>query len=111
MTEVWKDTDFDYIEVSNLGNVRTKEISRDFLFYDRHNKTFRITKRIIKSHLMKQQYNNRGYCFVCYKQNNKRKNILVHRLVATAFIPNPENKLEVNHKDGNPANNNVTNLE
>lgn len=111
MKEEWRETQYSYIEVSNFGNVRTKNCVRDFVFYDRHHKTKQITQRFIKSHPMSIQYNNRGYCFVCYKENGVRKNILVHRLVAEAFIPNPQNKPEVNHIDGNPKNNNVINLE
>lgn len=44
-------------------------------------------------------------------KNGKRKNFTVHRLVANAFIPNIENKQEINHKDGNKQNNRVDNLE
>ena len=54
-----------------------------------------------------QTLNNRGY----YSVGIKRKTFMVHRLVALAFIRNPENKPFVNHKDGNKVNNQVDNLE
>lgn len=111
MKEEWRQTAWDYIEISNLGNVRTRDIGRFFLFYDRHNKLFKPTTRLTKSHTMSIQENNKGYLFVCAKENGRRKNLLIHRLVAEAFIPNPENKPEVNHIDGNPHNNRVDNLE
>ena len=46
-----------------------------------------------------------------YKDGCKRKSIKIHRLVAKVFIPNPENKRCVNHKDGNKSNNHIENLE
>jgi hypothetical protein len=48
---------------------------------------------------------------VLYAKNGKRKKEKVHRLVALAFLDNPENKPQVNHKDENPANNYLDNLE
>ena len=52
-----------------------------------------------------------GYLVVSLWANNSAKQCKVHRLVAEAFIPNPEQKRCVNHKDGNKQNNNVENLE
>lgn len=52
-----------------------------------------------------------GYQTVSLVKNGIRKNYLIHRLVAKAFIPNPNNYPVVNHKDENPSNNNVNNLE
>jgi len=52
-----------------------------------------------------------GYLVVTLYSKNKSKQFKVHRLVASAFIDNPENKKCVNHKDGNKKNNNISNLE
>ena len=109
--EIWKLTSWNYIEVSNFGRVRTKDKIRQFRFYDRHHKTFKNTMRCIKAHFLSVQENNKGYLFVSAHENGHRKNLLIHRLVAEAFIPNPEKKPEVNHIDGNPHNNRVDNLE
>ena len=61
----------------------------------------------LKSGLLKPSVNSRGYMLVTLDGDVKR----LHRIVATEFIPNPENKSMVNHKDGNPLNNKVDNLE
>lgn len=55
--------------------------------------------------------NNKGYECIDIRRNKQRKHYLVHRLVAQAFIPNPEGLTEVNHKDENKLNNCVDNLE
>lgn len=54
---------------------------------------------------------NTGYIFVMFNMNGKTYRKTVHRLVATCFIPNPENKEQVNHIDGNKSNNDISNLE
>lgn len=56
-------------------------------------------------------WNNRGYLRVTLWKDGKKANKLLHRLVAEAFIPNPENKPEVNHKNGNKLKCEVENLE
>ena len=60
---------------------------------------------------LKPRKNNQGYLYVNLFKNKKGKSVLVHRLVAKAFVPNPDNKPQVNHKDENAFNNNKDNLE
>lgn len=71
-------------------------------------------KNIIDNHFIPRK-NDKGYCRVTInaKVNGKTKyyTLSIHRLVATAFIPNPEKLPFVNHKDENKANNFVNNLE
>lgn len=56
-------------------------------------------------------HHHKGYLRVDLKNGKGIKHFKVHRLVASAFIPNPEGKPQVNHIDGNPGNNSITNLE
>lgn len=98
--EIWKSIPncADY-EVSNFGRVRTK----DRMVFN--GKGYFLKKSII----CKQSISKKGYMVL-----TKRKGLptqCVHRLVALAFIPNPDNKPQVNHIDGNKMNNNVNNLE
>ena len=61
----------------------------------------------LKGQILKQYTNRDGYKIVCIRRKPHR----VHRLVAGAFIPNPDNKPIVNHIDGDRSNNNIDNLE
>lgn len=98
MQEIWKDIP-NYegkYQISNLGNV----ISLNF-----------ANKHIPQ--LLKLKNHKDGYKLVGLSngKTNKKTFYAVHRLVAQAFIPNPENKEQVNHIDGNKSNNVVINLE
>lgn len=100
MNEIWKDIkDYEGLyQVSNLGRVKR------ILFIN--NKFIKKENKILK--IQTNKFNRQ---YISLYKNNKRKNCTVHRLVAKAFIPNPNNLPEINHIDGNPSNNNVKNLE
>lgn len=83
----------DRYEVSDKGRVRSSY------------------KRAGFNGILNQQQHRNGYMKVDLKYRASKKTIDVHRLVAQAFIPNPKNKTDVNHIDGNKANNVVSNLE
>lgn len=73
------------------------------------------TEGRIKSHFhnafLRPADNGKGYKFVWLNKNGRRERFYVHRLVALVFIPNPQNKPQINHKDCNRSNNYVENLE
>jgi hypothetical protein len=99
--EEWKDVnDFDGYEVSNFGNVRGK----NRLKKGRHG------LRLTNGQPMKQVFNKKGYPEVRFRKEGTHTK-LVHRLVAKAFVPNHDNKSQVNHIDGNKLNNRADNLE
>ena len=88
-------------EVSSFGRIRSK----------RRETKNRYSTMIRRQKILRQVPDNRrGYMTVSLGAS-PRKTFLVHRLVALAFIPNPERKPQVNHKDGNRINNNLSNLE
>lgn len=104
MTEVWKDIKGyeGLYQVSNLGRVKSlpKEVRRV------QNGSYITKERIMKTNIRVD-----GYTRVVVTGYNGKHRYYVHRLVAEAFIPNPNNKPYINHIDCNPANNRSSNLE
>ena len=90
-----------YYQVSNLGNVKSIERKawngRGY--------------RVIKERIMKTYDNGYGYLFVYLTKDGEQEKCYIHRLVAEAFLENPDNLPDVNHKDENKENNCVENLE
>ncbi|MBN6885364.1 NUMOD4 motif-containing protein/HNH endonuclease [Cytobacillus horneckiae] len=102
--EIWKDiSGYEGLyQVSNKG--RVKSLERTIVRSDGQNKT-------IAEKILKQGTSSKGYQQINLCQNGKQKTMKIHRLVSEAFIPNPENKPQVNHSNGNKQNNYVSNLE
>ena len=92
-------------EISSLG--RVKSLSR---LYNTGNK---LAQRIKEENILKPKASKVGYLVVTLSMGTRkdRKTVKVHRLIANAFIPNPKNKPQVNHIDGNKINNSISNLE
>lgn len=107
--EKWKPIKgYSFYEVSNLGRVRS--LPRTVRKKSRWGSVVSVT---LHGKILKQAtsgYKN-NYLIVQPCKNGKNKPMYVHRLVAQAFIPNPKMKEQVNHKDSNPKNNVVKNLE
>lgn len=96
--EEWKDIpEYEgFYQVSNLGNI--KSLNRPGAWKERI--------------LIANEYKGKGYLYVnLNKKGIRPKKVKIHRLVASAFMPNPLKLPEVNHKDGNKKNNTVDNLE
>lgn len=102
-TEVWKDVfGFEGIyQVSNLGHVRS--IAREV--------TNNVATYFVNEKILKDSKSANGYLKVDLYANGKRKTCYVHRLVAQAFLPNPEELTYVNHKNEVKADNRLSNLE
>ena len=96
MKEIWKDIEGyeGLYQVSNLGRVKSLG----------NNKSR-------KEKILKLRKNNKGYNIACLYKNNVKKYYSVHRIVANTFLENPNNYPCVNHKDENPLNNSIYNLE
>ena len=75
---------------------------------DRFDKTKWIEPKILNYRTTKKGYNR---VYIRRDSTNKREDVYIHRIIASLFIPNPELKEEVNHKDCNKFNNSIENLE
>lgn len=101
--EIWRPIEGyeEFYEVSNLGNVRSNDryVWNGKVYYKK------------KGRVLKKTKTTTGYWKVELYKNGTRKSKRVHRLVAKAFIPKVKGRNLINHKDGNPLNNRVENLE
>ena len=104
INQIWVDiNDYEGLyQISNFGNVKS-------LKKKKVNKLF--GEFFVKEKILKKNKINTGYCQVTLSKKGIKKVFKIHRLVAQAFIPNPKEKQQINHKDGNKQNNRVDNLE
>lgn len=102
--EIWKPVkDYEnYYEISNFGNFRS---------LDRYITRSDGVTQLRKGRLITQHLNSDGYLQAKLCKDGVIRTVRIHRLVADAFLPNPDELPEVNHKDCNRANNHISNLE
>lgn len=102
--EIWKDI-LGYEGMYQISNkLRVISLKRTLIY--KNNKSIQR-----QQYLRNISLGRSGYFCVSLNKEGKRNEYLLHRLIAIAFIPNPLNLPEVNHKDGNKLNNNIDNLE
>lgn len=94
--EKWKDIEGfkGLYQISNFG--RVKSLKR---------------KHVLKERILRARIDKKGYNHYALKKDSQTKECKAQRLVAEAFVPNPKNKTQVNHLDGNKINNYYKNLE
>jgi hypothetical protein len=97
-----KINNFEFYEVNFLGVV--KSIERNTI--QKNGKNYKVSEKI-----MLPQVDSHGYIVFGLRKNKETKKVYLHRILAESFIPNPENKPCVNHKDGVKYNNSLENLE
>jgi hypothetical protein len=104
MKEIWKDIQgFEgKYQISSFG--RVKSLARVLMRSNGAEMT-------IKERIIKTCKNPQGYVHAVLQNGKKTKHMSVHRLVCISFLPNPCNKEQVNHIDGNKENNHISNLE
>ena len=118
-SEEWRDVSGyeGFYQVSNLGRVRSldrvcEQVGVTKEYCDNYTKRGKILKQNVR-----HTYDKRGrtpyyrHIVTLYDENGARRYFKVHRLVAQAFVPNPDNKPFVNHIDCDPSNNAASNLE
>lgn len=96
---MWKDIkEYEGLyQVSNLGRVRSVDRVVNY--------RIKGTTRVYPGRIRTLVVYGCGYCYVTLSKNNRTKSVRVHRLVAEAFLPNPDNLPYINHKDENKTNN------
>lgn len=104
-TEVWKDIPGyeGYYQASTFGRIRSVDRIVGY--------KIKGMMKHLRGDIKVPKTRPNGYLEVSLYKHHKPKTLQVHRLVAMTFLPNRESKPQVNHIDGNPGNNNVSNLE
>lgn len=97
---------FENYMVSNFGRVKSKARNVRGVNY----KSRKEVLKPIPETMLSLNSLSKGYPLVRIINAKECKTIMIHRLVANVFIPNPENLSQVNHIDGNKQNNNISNL-